>query len=211
MQHLITSFIIQSDTCSLPEIGRFKKVYSTASTDIANQQISPPREEIKFQERSENLSEELISYVAFKKQISIDDAGRELHDWCKSAKERLDNNESIKLESVGTLKMTHSGTLYFHPEETEDLPPVDAQRVIHQNSEHAVLVGDKESTNTLMNEYLNTEPEVKMVPWKKMAVVLALLALLLLVIYFRNYDAQNKFGNKSTFTAEPPRATYIAR
>ncbi len=210
MQQLITSFIVQSDKCSLPQIGKFKKVYSAASTDIANQQISPPREEIIFKERSENLTEELINYVAFKKQISNTDAERELNDWCNAAKEKLNNNESIKFESVGTLKMTHSGTLYFHPEEMETPTPVSAQRVIHQNSEHAVLVGDKESTNTLMSEYLNQEPEEKYVKWKKMAVVLALLALLLLVVYFSHYDSQNKFGNKSTFNVESPRHTYIA-
>ena len=110
MQHLITSFIVQSDNCSLPELGRFKKVYSAASTDIANQQILPPQEEIVFQERSEDLSEDLINYVAFKKQISNSDAERELIDWCNSAKQRLNNDESIKFESLGTLKMTHSGT-----------------------------------------------------------------------------------------------------
>ncbi len=211
MQHLISSFIVQTDNCSLPELGRFKKVYSTAATDIANQQISPPKEEIIFQERSENLSEELISYVAFKKQISNSDAEKELIDWCNSAKQKLNNNESIKFESVGTLKMTHSGTLYFQPEEMGILTPVDAQRVIHQNSEHAVLVGDKESTNTLMSEYLNHEPGELNGQWKKAAIVLALLALLLLVVYFLHYDSQNKFGNKSTFNVESPRETYISR
>ena len=104
--------------------------------------------------------------------------------------------------------MTHSGTLYFHPEEMETPEPVSAQRVIHQNSEHAVLVGDKESTNTLMSEYLNHEPEAQNEWWKKAAVILALLALLLLVVYFRHYDPQNKFGNKSTFNVESPRTTY---
>jgi hypothetical protein len=73
-----------------------------------------------------------------------------------------------------------------------------------------LLVGDKESTNTLMSEYLNHEPEAKIFPWKKMAIVLALLALLLLVVYFSHYDSKNKFGNKSTFNVESPRETYIA-
>lgn len=209
MEQIISSFIIQSDICTLPELGRFKKVVSSATTDVANQQILPPKEEIIFQERSGDLSEELIHYTALKKNITDGEAAQELMEWCHYAKEKLKSSESIMLSNVGTLKMTYSGSIYFEQADIAAPRAINAQRVIHENAEHAVLVGDKESTNTKMSEYLNNEVSEKNGWWKKAALILALLALLLLVLFYRQYDAQNKFGNRSFFTVETPGKTYM--
>ena len=62
----------------------------------------------------------------------------------------------VQLESLGSFFVDDNGKINFKPEE---LPaafsqPVFAERVIHPDAEHQILVGDKETTNTVMTELL---------------------------------------------------------
>ena len=72
MQDLITSFIIQSKECKLAEIGKFTVITKPAKTDIANKQITPSFKEIHFNKREEKISDELVKYVADKKDNNYD-------------------------------------------------------------------------------------------------------------------------------------------
>ncbi len=51
--------------------------------------------------------------------------------------------------------------------------PVIAERIIHKNDEHAVLVGDKETTSGAMNEFYREEVIIeKKYSWKLWAIIL---------------------------------------
>jgi len=66
------------------------------------------------------------------------------------------------------------------------LQPVKAVRVIHPEAEHQILVGDKETTNTVMNEYFSEVP-VKKSRWWIWAIVLGIAALIAILLYLNNY------------------------
>jgi hypothetical protein len=57
------------------------------------------------------------------------------------------------------------------------------------------LVGDKETTNTLMNEYFNEDVLVKKNRWWIWAIVLAVIALLAILIYTNNVNLSSMAGN----------------
>ena len=75
---------------------------------------------------------------------------------------------------------------------------MEAERVIHPQAEHSILVGDKETTNTVMTDYFNEEPVVKD-RWWIWAIVLGLAALAILLFYFNDADASSFFGNAVKF------------
>lgn len=211
MEQLITSYIIQSAECRLPEIGRFRRSYMHAESDIANKQISPPRTEILFTGKEEKLSDGLVQYVARKKSISSQQAMDEIKTWCKETKTKLKNGEEIFLEPLGSLKKASSGNIFFHTEHQNTFfSPVDAERVIHKNSDHQMLVGDRETTTSAMTEFYNgdvSEPVSR--AWKVIAIILFVIALILLFFYFYGYPfSVASLGNHSKVVPSISPETY---
>ena len=158
MQNLITSYILQTKECRLRDIGRFRINDISAETDIANKQIIPPSIEISFTSGEDKISDGLVKYVADKKKIPIPEALESLKNWCVDAKTQLKNGGEILLQPLGILKKGPSGNLFIQNNSFINFfEPVAAERVIHQNSEHAMLVGDKETTSSKMNNYFKPE------------------------------------------------------
>ena len=214
MHDLITSFIIQSKECKLPGIGKFRLSVTSAEPDIANKQILPPVIEFLFTGREEKISNELINYISVKKNISSSEAQAHIKDWCNDVGYRLKGGEEIFFPSLGSLKKGASGSLFFHRQENISFfVPVPAERVIHKNSVHAVLVGDRETNSTVMNQLLNEEEEVQSNnAWKIIAMVLFLIALSLLFFYFYQHSfSLSSLGNQGKILPQEPPATYMTR
>ena len=211
MQDLITSYIIQSKECKLAEVGKFSRTTIPAEQDIVNKQLSPPATEFLFSTREEKISDELIKYIADKKKIDEAEATMLIKKWCAETKAKLKNGKEILLHPLGVLKKGALGNLTFHPDHnTLFFAPVRAERIIHKNSEHAVLVGDKETTSSAMNEFYNVEEtETKSIGWKIFAIILLLIALVLLFFYFYGYSISlSSFGSHMKVVPQTPSATY---
>jgi|SRR6185312_537982 len=211
MQDLITSYIIQSKECKLAGLGKFTRTIVHAEQDIVNKRISPPSTEILFTTREEKISDELINYIADKKKIDTSEALTLIKKWCTETKAKLKNGEEIPLQPLGFLKKGALGNILFH---TDNNPlffaPVAAERVIHKNSEHAVLVGDKETTSSIMNQFYHVEETGKKSnAWKIFAIILLLIALVLLFFYFYGYPISlSSFGSHMKVVPQMPTPTY---
>jgi nucleoid DNA-binding protein len=212
MLDLIISFIIQSKECKLADIGKFTTIIKPAKADIANKQMTPPFKEILFNKREEKVSDELVKYVAEKKKISSFEALSEIKKWCAETKEKLKNGEAIFLNSLGVLKKESSGNISFENQITMPFfAPVPAERVIHKNSEHAVLVGDRETTSSVMNQfYSEEETTTKSNAWKIIAIILLAIALVILFFYFYGHPfSLSEFGNHVKTVPQSPPSTYL--
>jgi nucleoid DNA-binding protein len=214
MQELITSFIIQSKECKLADIGKFKKVNKAAESDIANKQILPPSSQIQFTGREEKISDGLIKYIADKKRITTSESLAEIKKWCADTKEKLKNGEAILFESLGVLKRESFANI-FTPVENEIhfFETVPAIRVIHKNSEHAMLVGDRETTSSVMNQfYHEEEAEAKSNAWKITAIILLALALVILFFHFYGHPfSLSELGNQQKVAPASAPATYFSK
>ena len=211
MQDLIASFIIQSKECKLPGIGKFRQVITAAEADIANKQIIPPVTEFLFTGKEEKISNELINYIAVKKNVPIAEAQALIKEWCSNISFKLKNGEELLLPSLGSLKKVALGNIFFHRE--NDIPffmPVAAERVIHQNSVHAVLVGDRETNSSVMNQLLSEEEVLPNNTWKIVALILLIACLLFLFFYFYQHPfSLSSLGNQGKISPQAPPATYI--
>lgn len=210
MQNFITSFLIQTKACCLPGIGKLRITTSPAELDVANKKLFPPTDEIIFTTKTEKVSEELIKYLAKKENVTETEANERLKTWCENAKETLDNGGKIIFETIGSLQKNATGSIFFQNEKPFNFfVPVAAERVIHKNAEHAVLVGDKETTSSVMNQFLNEEEIVRSSKWKMTAIILLAIALIILMLHFYiNGFSFSTIGNQTTHLPEAPAATY---
>lgn len=211
MQDLIASYLIQKKECHLPLIGNFIIMQVPALLDIANKKLVPSSDEIVFSESENYLSEALKDYFSRLHNIPLHEAEEKINNWCLHAKVKLDLGEKINFDSVGSLQKDSFGNILFQREKDINFyEPVTAERVIHKNAEHAVLVGDKETTSVAMNEFYRDEMVTeKKSAWKIWAIILLAISLLVLIFYFYNHSfSENGIANQSAFPVQPPPATY---
>jgi nucleoid DNA-binding protein len=211
MHSLITSYLIQAGKCSLPGIGFFKIKHNPAQFDVANKQMHPSVEEIIFNEQAIVLSPGLVSYLVHKKNISADEAENLLNKFCSEWKNKIEAGEKLYFEGIGSLQKNDVGIISLTKERLpEYLKSIPAERVFHENAEHPVLVGDKETTSSAMNEYYKEDvPAVKR-GWLTGAIILGVITLLILLYSF--YDKKisaHSVGNRHNLPVKSANETHF--
>lgn len=195
MQQLIASYLFQHKNCPLPGFGSLSMVTTGAEADFTNHLIGAPRQFIHFSDKEINAAN-FVNYVAGKTGTSESEVTASLRDFSSGLKNEISANAKAALPGIGDFFVDEHGNTIFEQSALPEafVQPVTAIRVIHPNAEHTMLVGDKETTNTMMTEYFSEEEAVKD-RWWIWVVVLAALALLSLIIYFSNTDNASHLGN----------------
>ncbi len=176
MQSHIASYLFQLNRVSLPGLGSFFVTESPAVPDFVNKQILAPVLSVAFNtEADEDAGDAFLQYVSKKEGISQQEAGENYKTWYDDIHRQLEAGQQVTLAGMGTLKRLN-GAISFEEEHIPDVffPAVHAERVIHPEAEHTMLVGDKETTNVEMTDYFAAEP-VKADRWWIWALVLGLL------------------------------------
>lgn len=195
MQQLIASYLFQNKHCPLPGFGSLFMQITAAETDFTNHLISAPRQVIHFSDKDINAAN-FVKYVSERTQTSEQEAATLLRNFSAGLKDEISTHAKAGLPGIGNFFVDGNGNTIF---EQEELPgaferSVTAIRVIHPNAEHTMLVGDRETTNTLMTEYFSEE-EVTKDRWWIWAAALCALAILALIIYFSNSGNAAHLGN----------------
>jgi hypothetical protein len=211
MQELFASYLAQKKECSIPLIGKFEIKTQAAELDIANKQILPPADEIIFSEGADYLADDLTNYISFSKNLSLHEAEEKIHHWCLHSKSKLDFGEEIIFDSIGSLQKNEAGIIFFQRKNgVKFFENISAERVVHKNAEHAVLVGDRETTSSAMNEYYRDVPlMLRKSSWKLWAIILFILSLIIIGIYFYSHKLSiTSIGNQSSFAVQDQPASY---
>jgi len=195
MHHLIALYLFKNKTCPLPGLGTLFVETGKAETDFVNTVINAPVSVISF-ENKDNDASNLVGYIAAKTNSSALHVIDKLGQFCNNLKSAAMADQPAVLEGVGNFFTDIPGHIKFKPGQLPAIffSPVKAERVIHPQAEHQILVGDKETTNTVMTEYFNEAP-VKKKRWWIWAIVLGALALLAILLYLNNEKASSIFGN----------------
>ena len=195
MHHLIASYLFKNKTCPLPGLGTLRVVMGKAEVDFLNTAIKAPVPAI-IVEKNENDASSLLDYIAVKTNCTVLETIDKLGQFCNNLKAATIANQPALLEGVGSFFTDSSGKINFRssPLPAVFFQPVKAERVIHPQAVHQMLVGDKETTNTVMTEYFSETP-VKKKRWWIWAIVLGALALLAILLYLNNENVSSLFGN----------------
>ncbi|UEG48614.1 hypothetical protein LK994_08185 [Ferruginibacter lapsinanis] len=171
MYNIIATSLFQNKICLLPGIGALSVETLPAETDFVNSRILAPQYTIEFSTENEGNA-------PFNEFSAISQLLRN----------EIDHNGSAEITGVGVFSKDESGKITFEPEKVNAAftYPVNAERVIRQNAAHAMLVGDKETTNVVMTEYF-TEEILQKDRWWIWAIVLGVLGIAAIVFHFTQH------------------------
>ncbi len=195
MQKQIASYLFQNKTCPLPGLGTLSVLNSGAEADFTNKLIAAPKSFIQFN-NAETDTAGLLNYLVSTTGGDKYEVSEALDHFCDNLKKKMTDEAKVQLDNVGSFFVDGSGKINFKQQElpTPFLQPVFAERVIHPDAEHQILVGDKETTNTVMTEFFNESPVIKD-RWWIWAIVLGVTGLIALLIYFTELNGASPFGN----------------
>ena len=195
IRELIASYLFQKKSCPLPGLGNLSIFNTGAITDFTNKKIYPSKTVIRL-DTQEGEPAPLLAFIAKKNGITLSEASTELYRFSGQVKMEIEKDAVSKLPGIGDLFIDGNGALTILPEELpkEFLPSVTAERVVHPEAEHSILVGDKESTNTEMTEYYNESP-IARDRWWIWAIILGVIGIVVILIYLNDTGFSSSFGN----------------
>lgn len=183
----LNSYLVQHKSLSIPGLGTIYVERSPAQSDFINKQIIGPSYHYRFDRYFDAPDKDFFTYLAAQKEIADYEAIRWYNEWAYELRNKIRTQQEVKWENVGILRTDVSGEIVFEAQQNlvSYLKPVPAERVIRTNSEHTMLVGDREVTNTAMTEYLNEEPVyVEKESWWIYALILATIAVVVIFFHF---------------------------
>lgn len=185
MFDIIASSFFQKKTCRLPGIGNLELATTPAEYDFGNKQIKAPGETILFIAAS-----------------PYDNSFNEFSAISQLMRDELDKEGRVEVTGLGSFTKDSSGAMYFSAVQLNEsfYQPVTAEKVIHKDAEHTILVGDEETTNVKMNEYYSESEETttSKSKWWIWAIVSGA-AGLAVIGYYLYTNGFNNLGNKSIF------------
>lgn len=208
MEKLLTSYLYTYKNCPLPTAGALILQPGTAGNVHGDKIMQAPAPYIQFVSREMN-ADELLQYISAKKNIDIQQASDQLSSYC-SRLQQMQPYETIAFGSAGQFSLNEEGELHFKSSELPQafLPPVTAERVIHPDASHNMLVGDTETNTTAMAELLDNNTGARRPRWVWAAVISGVAALLAITIYVINRQPGNTFGNAGRVNATEASSTY---
>lgn len=208
LEHLIASYLFRNKLCPLPNIGKLVITQTPATVSQGAKRIEAPQCQIELVP-GEYPTEDFVTYISSVKQIEKNDAREKLERFCEKL-QSLDAFAETKIPHTGKFYINAEGALFF---KHTTFPPtlleaVPAEKVIHPDSSHSLLVGDRESNTTLMTEYFNVEEPAPRERWWIAALLLALVGLAVVSLYYFNGDKSGLFGNASKTPLREAPQTY---
>jgi hypothetical protein len=209
MEKLLTAYLYQYKNCPLPGIGSLLLNPGHAEFLPGQKRMLAPMPFIELSNKEVSTGS-LLNFITGQKNINTAEAVEMLNNYCGRITQ-LDLNEELPFSSTGSFYKDDNGNLHF---KTVSLPAayfpeVVAERVIHPDVAHNILVGDTETNSTAMTELLNTGEEKKRSRWWIAAVSLGVIAAIALLIYFTHHNSGGMFGNIKPVKASQSSKTYL--
>ena len=196
-------YLILHRELKIPTIGTFILKINSATFDFPGKTMMPPSYAFQFIPGNETPSIRIFKWLANTENITERDAVIRFNDFAFELKNQLADGIRIIWHGVGELYAGIGGAIKFKPEVKEIVVgnPVPADKVIHENAKHAVLVGEKEKTSDEMKEILST-PEEKKPIWWAYAFITGMAAVIFTGWYFSSHGLKTaSTGNQQKIKA----------
>lgn len=185
MQEKLEKYFSIYKRVSIQGIGSFYAEKSPAQVDFINRAIHAPVYLIKYDNENHKTDERFYSFLSKEMHQSEADSIDKFDGFSQSLKEQLESAGTIQLHGIGTVSKSGDNYL-FTPDSTVQnyFPDLVAERVIRQNAEHTVKVGEQHKTSTEMQEQLLRKVEVKKERWWIAAFILGVAGVAAIVYYY---------------------------
>ena len=208
MEKLLTTYLYSNKVCPLPTVGSLLVQYAPATAFPSEKKMQAPIPAIRFVEKELN-ADGLLQFIASHKNIDSQRASDELSSYCMRLQE-MQPYESVSLGSAGSFNLNEEGQLQFTATRLPSafLPAIVAERVIHPEASHNMVVGDTQTNTTTMAEILNMEEQPGRPKWFWVAVALGTAAIIAAGICLINRQPGSLFGNMRAINATEAPASY---
>jgi len=195
MEKLLATYLFQHKICPLPTIGSLVLCAGNAQPIPGEKRMLAPFPFIELS-RKEVSAFALTDFIAKQQNISTAKAQDLLAHYCETIKQLPPFGER-GLASAGSFYVDETAQLHFKSSSmpVAYFPEAVAERVIHLDASHEMLVGDTQTNTVAMSELLNEEAPVKN-RWWITALVLALIGFAF-IFYYYNHHPLGGFGNES--------------
>lgn len=198
MIEILNGYLIQHKSISIPGLGTIYLERLPAMNDFTNRQIHPPSYKFRFDKYFDAPDKDFFTFLANNKDIPEYEAIKQYNEFAYDLRNRIRHQEKFDWPSVGVLSQELSGEIHFESSDPDAyLTPVTANRVIRQDAQHAILVGEKEMTSHDMTEMLSEGTFVERESWWIYALILFAIALVILFFHFiRSGQGLDAFGGQ---------------
>ncbi len=186
-------YLILHKQLNVPGIGTFRVERKPADLDVAGKLIHPPAYTIALHHSNATPSNKIFSWLATELNISEYDALAQFNDFAFDIRNKIMAGDRLLWNGIGTLSKGMAGEIRFDAslKGVSIGEPVAAHKVLRDDAEHRIMVGEQEKTSTEMLEWLSPIEKKRSYWW-----VISLLVGLLLVVFITWH-----FYSKGLFTS----------
>jgi hypothetical protein len=208
MQKLLADYLFQHKQCALPQIGTLHIKNTAASSIFGERKIFAPIPVIEFNDNV-HATEDVEAYIALRKNITRDDAARQLKKMVDDI-QALPLGQQLEIPNAGKFYKDENEKVGFIAAEVPAyfLPQVIAERVVHPNDSHTMLVGETETNTAAMAEYYSEEEPAMKSKWWIFAVVSFAVAVAAVGFYVSDKKADSFFGATNNIEVGVADSTY---
>ena len=183
MHQYIHKYFALNKKVALPGIGSFNAEVQNAKLDFINKTLQAPVYVIRYNQ-NDSADEKFYNFLSKETGVNETNAASNFNRFTSELKEQLETIHVLELKGIGTLKKNGSGYSFDANNTIQDFfPVVAAERVIRQNAEHTVKVGESHKTSTQMHQELKQRP-VKKDKWFISALVLGGIGIVAIILYY---------------------------
>ncbi len=203
-------YLVFHKKLNLPGIGTFQLERKPAEFDHAARIVHPSSYSIVLHHGNASPSAKFFNWLALALNRTESDTVNYFNAFVAEAKNEVLAGNKLNWANVGILSKGLAGEIRFESaikSFTTDLP-VPAIKILREQAEHMVRVGEDQKTSVEMKELLNPGKEKKSTWWIA-AMILALVLLLFSGIYFSQQGMKaSSAGNQQKIDAARQTSTY---
>ena len=202
-------YFIQHKKLYVPGIGTFLLERTPARVNFPDRCIDSPVYYVALKSGGEH-ARDFFSWLAEILHISDREAVVRFNDFVFDLKKKVVNEGDVEWKGMGKLSKGLAGEIKFEESPIRMIfnSPVHAEKLIRQNAEHAIRVGEEQRTSVQMTELLN-RVERKKTYWWAWPLLIGLILLMFIGWYFSQYGVDpTASANKKPVKAMESSSTY---
>ena len=203
-------YLILHKQLNIPGIGIFQLERKPADIDFVSKVVNPPAYSIALHHSNASPSQRIFSWLSDIQNIPERDALSRFNDFAFELRNKIMSGEKLQWDGIGTLSKGLAGEIRFEAALKGMTlgTPVTANKVIRENAEHTVRVGENHKTSTEMMEYLNPA-DGKRSYWWAAALIIGLLAFVFIAWFFSTKGLNtSSAGNQQKLVPKNEAVTY---
>ena len=197
MQPAFQKYLALYKKLDVPGIGNFTVEDTSPSLQFTNKQLLPPQSRIRFAPVVHPTNNHFYGFLSREWNVDKVIAIRRYKEEVEQIMENLKHPGIYNWSGIGILHKTGDGSFSFTASDESSLSffsMLPAERVVRKYTQHTVLIGEQEHVKDyVMPEEFAEETipsaEATKDRWKLYALILAIIAVIMIVVYYSIYNS----------------------